>query len=283
MTAWAVDSHVHIFDTRYPLSADRNYDPEPGQLGSPVRLAAVLASHGLSHALLVQAEPYRFDNSALLRAIADFGGRYKGIALVPPDIGETELLRLHDAGVVGIRFNLTSFGTSQFEHPATPALLARLQRLGMVLQIHCEHDQLAAVLPMLRQAPVRSMIDHWGRPDLRKGLDQPGFAALLELGRRGNAVIKLSGAFRSSLAGPPYADVAPFIAAAVEAFTLDNCVWGSDWPFVKVDERIDYGPEFDCVARYFPDRADREKVLWHNPARLFGFAPLSPPNAAPPD
>jgi predicted TIM-barrel fold metal-dependent hydrolase len=115
------------------------------------------------------------------------------------------------------------------------------------------------------------MIDHFARPDPRAGLAQPGFQALLALGQTGNAVVKLSGPFRCSHQPPPYADVEPFIAAAVGAFTLENCVWGSDWPFVRVDERIDYGPELACLARWFPDAGDRAKVLVENPARLFGF------------
>ena len=48
-------------------------------------------------------------------------------------------------------------------------------------------------------------------------------------------------------------------------------MWGSDWPFVRTDERIDYGPELACLQRWLPDEADRRKVLWDTPARLFGF------------
>jgi predicted TIM-barrel fold metal-dependent hydrolase len=40
----------------------------------------------------------------------------------------------------------------------------------------------------------------------------------------------------------PHRDVDTFIAAAIDAFTLEHCVWGSDWPFVRVNERVDYGP-----------------------------------------
>ena len=101
---------------------------------------------------------------------------------------------------------------------------------------------------------------------------QPGFQALLAFGREGHA-IKLSGPFRASTQGCfPWDDVDPFIAAAIDAFTIDRCVWGSDWPFVRMDDRMDYGPALACLARWVPGAADREKVLWHNPARLFGFS-----------
>ena len=38
-----------------------------------------------------------------------------------------------------------------------------------------------------------------------------------------HAVVKLSGPFRSSVAGPPYRDVDPFIAAQVLSATLNAC------------------------------------------------------------
>ncbi len=69
----------------------------------------------------------------------------------------------------------------------------------------------------------------------------------------------------------PYRDVDPFIAAAIDAYTLDRCVWGSDWPFVRTEERVDYGPPLACLRRWLPAEADRHTVLWRTPAWLFGF------------
>jgi predicted TIM-barrel fold metal-dependent hydrolase len=105
-------------------------------------------------------------------------------------------------------------------------------------------------------------------------LGQPGFAALLELGRAGPNAVKLSGPFRCSQEGYPYRDVDPFIAAAIDVYTLDRCIWGSDWPFVRMDERVDYGPPLACLQRWLPAEEDRHTVLWRTPARLFGFTAL---------
>jgi len=40
---------------------------------------------------------------------------------------------------------------------------------------------------------------------------------------------------------------------------------------VRMAERMDYGPGFACLPRWLPIPADRQKVLWDSPARLFGF------------
>jgi predicted TIM-barrel fold metal-dependent hydrolase len=272
MSIRGADCHAHLFGHDYPIVPDSSYRPDRSQTGTVDRFLAVLDAHGLSHGLVVSPEPYGTVNDCITDGIRAANGRLKGIALVRPEVDDRELRRLADAGVVGVRYNLTSFGLRQFRHPATPGLLARLEEMGWFLQVHCRGDELAAAAPMLERSGVRALIDHFGRPEPRAGLEQPGFRALLALGRTGQAVVKLSGPFRCSHRPPPYADVEPYVAAAVEAFTLENCVWGSDWPFVRVDERIDYGPELACLARWFPDERDRAKVLADNPAHLFGFS-----------
>jgi predicted TIM-barrel fold metal-dependent hydrolase len=274
MTTPAVDSHAHVFGPGHAFAPDIPYVPHATQQGTAAQFRAVLDAHGLTHGLLVAAQPYLYDNSCMLEAIAGSAGRFKGVALVRPGATGRELEALAEAGVVGIRFNLSSFGMREFTEPGADRLLAQVREMGWYLQIHCQDDELAEAIPVLRRAGVRVMIDHFGRPEIARGLAQPGFAALLELGRAGANVVKLSGPFRCSREGYPYRDVDPFIAAAIDAYTLDRCVWGSDWPFVRVSERIDYGPPLACLHRWLPAEVDRRTVLWNTPARLFGFSAM---------
>ena len=269
----AVDSHAHVFcDPSYAFSPETLYQPHASQMGTAKQFRAVLDFHGFTHGLLVGAGPYGSDNRCMLDAIAESNGRFKGVALVKPAISDSDLAALKDQGVVGIRVNLMGHGLRELVEPGADRLLARLKEMGLFLQVHLEKDNLVDAAPLLRKAGVSCVFDHYGRPDPRKGIDQPGFRALLEFGREGGHAVKLSGPFRSSLEGYPYTDVDPFIAACVDAFTLDACVWGSDWPFVRMDERLDYGPPSTCLLRWFPSDADRRKVLWDTPARLFGFS-----------
>lgn len=269
----AADCHAHVFDPAFPFSPETHYMPDPCQRGTPAQFAAVLDAHGFTHGLLVGAVPYAGDNSAMLKAISDFPGRFKGIALIrDDDITDRTLQDLHDGGVVGVRVNLMSFGLKELTTRGADRLFARIRELGWFIQLHLQEDDLVEAAPLLRKTGCRLMFDHFGRPRPDRGLDQPGFRALLEFGREGNAVCKLSGPFRSSQTGYPFTDVDPFIEAAIGAFTLENCIWGSDWPFVRMDERVDYGPPLTCLTRWLPDAADRRTVLWETPRRLFGFA-----------
>ena len=48
-------------------------------------------------------------------------------------------------------------------------------------------------------------------------------------------------------------------------------MWASDWPFLRMPERIDYGPLLALLAQQVPDDAARSRILWDTPCREFGF------------
>ena len=273
MQDYAVDSHAHVFDTsRFPLTNPLGYAPQPNECGSAREFRVVLGAHGMTHGLLVNPfAGYATDNRCMLEAIAVSDGRFKGIALVGHDATDALLRALTEGGVIGARFNTLFSGATSLEGEPGARLLARIKELGWFAQIYFHDDEVLRLLPILQTADIRVVVDHCGCPDVRRGLDQPGFQAVLELGRRGNSVIKLSGAFRYSRRPWPYEDCEPFIAALIEAFTLDRCVWGSDWPFVRVAQRMDYGPQQQLLARWLPNADQRRQVLWRSPKRWFGF------------
>lgn len=205
----------------------------------------------------------------MLAAIAASGGRYRGIAVVRNDASRDELAALRAQGVVGVAFNLPFHGLASYR--GTEPLIERLAELGLWLQIQVEGQQLAEFLPVIADCPARLIFDHCGRPDPSLGLDQPGFQALLGLGRQREAVVKLSGYIKFAQQPHPFEDAWPFVRALVDAFSIDRCVWGSDWPFLRARERVDYGPLVSLAERLFPDAQDRARLFWDNPRRLFGF------------
>ena len=267
-----IDSHCHVFDTaRFPYSPDTPYQPPPHEAGTASDLGAVLDAHGLSNALLVNpTSGYRYDNRCMIAAIRSSHGRFKGIGRVPPDVDQRTLDELDNGGVIGIRLDLIADRADVVRHPAMPRLFAQIRERRWQVHVQCEKDQLCEVADALRAARVPLVIDHCGRPDPALGVTQPGFKTLLELGRDGHFV-KLSGPFRFSHEPPPHADAEPFVAALVDAFTVKRCVWGSDWPFLRMPRRMDYGPVMAYLERWLPDERDRRQVLWHTPAGLFGF------------
>jgi predicted TIM-barrel fold metal-dependent hydrolase len=132
-------------------------------------------------------------------------------------------------------------------------------------------------------SPVPVVFDHFGRAEAKLGVEQPGFADLLELLRSGKAYVKISGAYRVSEHGPDFADAAP-LAKALIAANPDRIVWGTDWPhphsepmpgYGKYDVRpftqLDDARLLNQLPVWAPDAALRKKILVDNPARLYGF------------
>ena len=270
---FAVDSHAHVLDTAaYPFTNPDGYRPAPNECGTPAEFRTVLATHGMTHALVVNPfAGYGTDNRCMLDGIAASGGRWRGIALVGHNDSDAHLRTLAEGGVVGARFNTLFGGATSLAGEPGQRLLARIRELGWFAQVYYHDDGLLELLPILKRARIRVVVDHLGCPDVTRGLSQPGFQALLELGREGDAAVKLSAPFRSSRQGWPYADCDEYFSALIQAFTLENCVWGSDWPFVRVPHRMDYGPVQQLLARWLPSPAEQRQVLWDTPSRWFGF------------
>jgi predicted TIM-barrel fold metal-dependent hydrolase len=266
-----IDTHVHVLDpARFPYRRDTHYAPAGQELGTPAQLAQVMDAYGTRHALLVGPNSgYGLDNACMLDTIARGGECYKGIAVVANDASVDELQRLQSQRVVGVAWNVTFYGVDHYRDAAP--LIEKLVALDMFVDIQVEHDQLVPMLPLLVDSGVRILVDHCGRPTLERGLDQPGFRALRELGKTGRAYVKLSGLVKFSQQPAPHEDAWPFVAALVDAFGLEHCLWASDWPYLRAPSRVDYGVLLALVLRLFPDPVQRRTLMWDTPRALLGF------------
>lgn len=266
-----IDSHCHVLDpARFPYPADMVYRPSGQEVAPLEQYLQVMAAYGIRHALMVGPNSgYGLDNRCLLDALARGAGRFKGIAVVEPTITRDELIELRARGVIGLAFNATLLGTDYYQ--GCGPLLRTLADLGMLVSLQVERDQLVELRGLIERSEVRVLIDHGGRPAPGAGVDQPGFKALLELARTGRVAVKLSGFQKYSALPPPYADIGPFLAALLDVYTLDACLWASDWPFLRAPQRLDVGPLLRLIERLLPDAADRRRLFWDTPQRWLGF------------
>jgi len=267
-----IDCHIHAIDpARFPYAPDTPYRPSGQEIAPAAQLIRVLDVFDVRHALVVATNTgYGSDASILLDTLRLGGGRFKGVAVVEKDIAIADLERLKRAGIVGVAYNVPFHGAAYYRD--TASLVEKLAELDMFLQIQVENDQLLALLPLIERSRVRLVFDHCGRPDVGAGLAGKAFQALLAIGRERDAYVKLSGTYKFSRQPHPHEDAIPFIHALAEAFTLDRCMWGSDYPFLRASERLDYGPLLSMLPRLFPAQDDQRRLLWRTPAKLLGFA-----------
>src|SRR5690606_30573025 len=118
---------------------------------------------------------------------------------------------------------------------------------------------------------VPIVFDHFGHMPAGKGVTDKGFAALVEMVKRGNTWVKISGAYRVSAGGFPYSDVRPLCEAMI-ATNPDRLVWGTDWPHTVTPNMPNDGDLIDLLCDWLGDQTLIEKVLVNNPAGLYGFA-----------
>jgi predicted TIM-barrel fold metal-dependent hydrolase len=266
-----IDCHAHVIDpVNFPFGKNVVYRPTAQEIGTAAQFRQVMKSYGVKHALLVQPNSgYEGDNSCMLDAIAKGEGHFKGIAIVDLNADTATLKTLQAQGVVGAAINPTVHGNDYYKD--ADGLMKRLADLDMFFNLQVEHDQFLMYAPWIESIPVKVLIDHAGRPDPAAGLNQPAFTAMLRLAKTGRVNVKISGYLKFARTPYPFEDCRPFVQALVDAFSLDHCLWASDWPYLRAAERQDYGPLVQLVERLFQDAGDRRKLFWHTPCRLFGF------------
>jgi 2-pyrone-4,6-dicarboxylate lactonase len=228
---------------------------------------------GIEHCVIVQPACHGLDNSVTVDAIAATGQAYRGISLLPVTVSDGELKRLDAAGICGARFH---YMRHLAKGPSIDEVIAfgeRLADIGWHLQIHMEAELIADLAPALKRSAVPVVIDHMGRVDASRGLEQPEFRALLALMQDDKFWVKVSGSDRITRQGPPYADAVPFARKLVAEFG-DRVVWGTDWPHPNHQGPIpDDGMLVDILAEIAPSKAARQALLVDNPQRLYRFAP----------
>jgi predicted TIM-barrel fold metal-dependent hydrolase len=268
----ACDAHCHIFGpgSRYPYAPDRSYTPPDAPLEKFRELQSIL---GLQRAVLVNASCHGTDNAVILDAIAQSNGQYRGVANVDDSFTERDFLKLHEGGCRGARFNFVRHLGGMPDLDEFHRIIARIRPYGWHVVLHLDAADVVEIDGLLKQLPVPFVIDHMGRVPTRDGLEQAPFRQLLELARRDDCWVKISGAERISSLGPPFTDAVPFARALIEV-APQRVLWGTDWPHPNVSKNMpNDGDLVDLIPLFAPDAATQARILVDNPHRLYGFGP----------
>jgi 2-pyrone-4,6-dicarboxylate lactonase len=263
------DAHFHVFGPkdRFPYAKGAPYVPK---LEAPKDV--LIDRHmflGIERGIVVQSAAHGYDNSAAADLIAERKGAYFGVALAPVNVDMAELKRLDGLGFRGVRFNYLQHLGGAPQISEVVKLGAKLASLGWHLQLHLEANMVVKMIGELKLSPVPIVIDHMGRIDASRGLDQPAFTHLLKLLEDKRFWVKVSGLERASRQGAPYADAVPFARRLVRECG-ERVLWGSDWPHPNLDAIPDDGMLVDLIAE-FTDEKQRQALLVDNPERLYKF------------
>ena len=141
--------------------------------------------------------------------------------------------------------------------PGTDRIARAALRHGFPVNLSCSGN-LEGVMPLIDRHPdTRFIIDHLGlmQPRTPPAPPQPwaDLPKLLDLAKRPNAVVKVSGACTLAQEPYPFADIWGPLARVFDAWGFERCLWGTDWtrafavvnyeqavePFLKTDRLSD--------------------------------------------
>jgi 2-pyrone-4,6-dicarboxylate lactonase len=267
--AGAVDAHCHVFGpaAKFPYAPERKYTP----VDAPKeKLFALRDFLGFDKNVIVQASCHGANNDALIDALVNSHDRARGIAVVGESVTDAQLAAMNDAGVKGVRFNFVKRLVDFTPRDVLERIAARVAPLGWHIVVYFEMADLAELESFFTTLPTAVVVDHMGRPDVRKGVDHPEFQRYLTMVDKHRDIwTKVSGPERLTVAGAPYDDVVPFARTLVENFP-DRVLWGTDWPHPNMPkEAPDDGVLVDVIPKIATSPARQQQLLVDNPMRLY--------------
>jgi len=236
-----IDAHVHLWDLA--VRPQPWTDPLPALRRSfrVEELAAVLDSHGVDAAVVVQAGDTTGETLELL-ALAAASPRLAGVVgwvdLAGADV-PAALSNLQSApggeGLVAVRHQLQTEPDQQYLQRAdVRAGLAAVAAAGLAYDVVVSPSQLPLVIDTVESLPaLRFVLDHAGKPPLA------GAAADLErwqhelarLAELPNVAVKLSGLVtEADWKSWTQAQLDPVITHVLSCFEPSRVMAGSDWP-----------------------------------------------------
>ena len=185
--------------------------------------------------------------------------------------------------VVGVR-RLTQdeapgFGTTDAFIEGARAVAEAGFTFDACVRAHLVRD-VAVLARAVPELPI--MLDHLGKPPLEGAGGAPGagfadwHAALKECAAQPNVWVKLSGLPGETTPDWTPEGLTPFMDAALDAFGVERCVFGSDWPASSLSS--DYARWLAFVRTWLSERVGSdaagaeavERVLWRNAAEFYG-------------
>jgi 2-pyrone-4,6-dicarboxylate lactonase len=157
--AWCTQAHVFGPAARFPYAEGRGYTPPDAPIDTDLKLLDVL---GLDRGVIVHGSAHGSDNRASLDGIATARDRLRGVAVVDPDISDTELEALNAGGMRGIRLSTMLKGAVGSDQLIPMA--EKIKNLGWYIVLHVNDSrEIEDLEGLLRSLPVPIVIDHLSR------------------------------------------------------------------------------------------------------------------------
>ena len=233
-----IDSQVHAYEANTPKRPWHSVPNWPPHVTGDEMVAA-MDKVGVDGAIFISAfSLYQYDDSYAREVQRKHPGRMALVKPVNPDdpaVEEVIAEWKRSPGTVGIRIILTKEPGRQSDpnHPGLARILRAAVKHDFPVNMLCWGNVDAGIELVGRHPDVRFIIDHLAimQPRTPPAPAEPwaDLPKVLELAKRPNAVIKVSGACTLSKQPYPFDDIWDPLARIFDAWGFDRCLWGTDW------------------------------------------------------
>lgn len=257
-----VDCHAHVWTRDMPFIDNPRHTPDYDFTAE--QYLAQLDRHGVQLAVLAGASLFGDYNEYMIGALRRYK-RLRGTVILNPAVERIVLEDMKRDGVVGVRLMFRGLKTlpdiTTYEYRR---LFRRVRDLDWHVHLHTEGPRLAGLIDFLETTGVKLVIDHFGTPDPRKGVECDGFQRMMTSIAKGNTWVKLSAGYRIGAAA-----AATYASALLRKVGPDRLLWASDSPFASFESTMTYQQAIDALHDWVPDALTRRKITADNPIALY--------------
>ena len=279
-----IDSQVHAYEANTPGRPWHIVPNWPDHVTGD-EMAAAMDKVGIDGAILISAYSlYRYDGSYAVEVQRAHPGRFALVKPVDPEdpaVAEVITDWKRTPGAVGIRIMMTREWPLDPKHPGVDRIMREAVRHDLPVNVLCWGNLEAGKVLIDRHPDTRFILDHLG---LLQPFSPPDAAALqswqpwsvlpqvLDLARRPNVVIKVSGACTLSRETYPFDDIWEPLERVFDAWGLERCLWGTDW--TRAFAVVNYEQAVEPFRRT-PRLSDSERAMLMGGtcAKAYGWSP----------
>src|SRR5436190_6784288 len=274
-----IDAQVHAYERNHPGRPWAAVLHGPAEVTGDEMVAAMDAV-GVDGAVLISPfTMYRYDASYAIDVHAAHPGRFaliKPVDPADPAVADTIAEWAARDGAVAVRIMMTRGVSTDAADPGITRFLAAAARHSLPVNLLCWGRLEQVDLMAARNPDTMLVIDHLG---LQQPFEPPApekpFAELpkvLKLAAHNNVVLKISGACTLSHEPFPYKDIWDPLGRIFDAYSLDRCMWGTDW--TRAVKLLTYAEGLDAfrLADRLSDN-DRAKLMGGTAGRIYNRSP----------
>ena len=248
-----VDTHAHIFRRDLPFIPGA---PNPFMRDFTAEdYLAELDAAGVHYGVVAAASFLGTYHDYTLSAL-ERHSRLRATVVVDPDVSHIRLRELDRAGVIGVRLATGNMTTPPDLRSAEyRKLLRAIADLDWHVHVYARREHMPELLFALGTSGTKIVVDHFGARDNQSGVDSESFKAILSTMRNGRTWVKLSGPYLSDELD--HRELSSRLLAEAGPTRL---LWGSDWPFIKLNGQLHYSQAVDWLAEWVPEEAIRQQI-----------------------